>query len=439
VTYGRQKQEKKDEQLNPEEKLGDLNNFDNENELILSELLEDVETQDEKEESKADEEVKELNFDRYTNLDIQEISTEDDYESETVPEHPAPTPSNEFDITTDEAVTTDYSAILNEFEHKEDEISELQDEIKTDLKFHEKEPDDLADLEEEIPVMEEEPQEGGPLFEEPEFTPGEEKEAAGGSGEKPADEPVSYAEFIISDTPKDEGVPEAVDESGLHTNPPRDDTIEIGDEPKSADGSGLSYTDYIMADDEKSSGKDVAGGFEEVDGKSGAGEDGLKFDREDFVLDETDLTLAEGEDMALETDETEHDRPETTDTLAIQKDEFVVSGGDMGEETEKESDFLGLDNLNKPSDDSFLGVADIKEHKLPEIMLEGIEMDAEDQTRLVTRAEFLLAQGKKDKAAEIYSRIASANGVTPFVAKRLTQLNIVYSKPVPQDKQPSGK
>ena len=43
-------------------------------------------------------------------------------------------------------------------------------------------------------------------------------------------------------------------------------------------------------------------------------------------------------------------------------------------------------------------------------------------------AELLLSQGKKDKAVEIYTRLAEKKGVTPFVAKRLKQLNIAYKR-----------
>jgi hypothetical protein len=61
-------------------------------------------------------------------------------------------------------------------------------------------------------------------------------------------------------------------------------------------------------------------------------------------------------------------------------------------------------------------------------MLEGIEMNATEQMTAVTRAELLIAQGRRDLARDIYERITHARGVSPFVAKRLQQLTVGHSE-----------
>ena len=47
-----------------------------------------------------------------------------------------------------------------------------------------------------------------------------------------------------------------------------------------------------------------------------------------------------------------------------------------------------------------------------------------DSVEAVTRAELYLAQGRRDDAAAMYSRIVRERGVSPFVAKRLKELGI---------------
>ena len=62
-------------------------------------------------------------------------------------------------------------------------------------------------------------------------------------------------------------------------------------------------------------------------------------------------------------------------------------------------------------------------------MFEGIEMDAEEQISIVTRAELLLAQGKEKEAAELFAGISDKKGVTPWISKRLGFLNIQSPTP----------
>jgi hypothetical protein len=88
---------------------------------------------------------------------------------------------------------------------------------------------------------------------------------------------------------------------------------------------------------------------------------------------------------------------------------------------ESEEDFLKLDdNLTPKKDTGVLsGIADVKQEIPTEILMPGIEMDIGEQISAVTRAEIFLKQGKRKEAAEIFADIAKKKGVTPIVAKHL--------------------
>jgi hypothetical protein len=437
---------KKDEQQIP----GKTDSKSNENDLILSELLENLDTQDDKEAPVEKGGAEELDFEKFADLDYHDVVLEDDYDDGQIPEHPVLTPSNELNITADEIDTPDYASIINEIENEDENIAEIQNELDTDLSFAKAEPGDDEILLEDIPEPGKEPEEGNPLYEEPEFPLNELNNAMGteeesdtrGAGQPAVNENVSYKEFIISDPPKGpEEDHSGSDSATLATNPADAFSIEIGDEPKAATASGLSYTEYILDDSAGENPIEPENAPEpEKDNGLGMENEEPKFDKEEFILDETDMNLEEnGEELSLESTEAEEKQKPETPARASGDEGIVVSGGDMGDEIEHADDFLGLDDMNKPADDSFLGVAEVKEQKLPEIMLEGIEMDAEEQTKMVTRAELLLSQGKKDKAVEIYTKIAEKKGVTPFVAKRLKQLNITYQRVAPEGQPPGGK
>jgi hypothetical protein len=156
----------------------------------------------------------------------------------------------------------------------------------------------------------------------------------------------------------------------------------------------------------------------------------LAFGKDELSLDASDFNL-EADDHAFAFDSEELAAGPETDEIALTPDEdsIVVSSGDSHDEISEEIDFLAVDeSVAAKSDDSFLGVADVREAKLPEIMLEGIEMNAADQMNSVTRAELLMAQGRRDLARDIYERIARERGVSPFVAKRLQQLRVGRSE-----------
>lgn len=89
-----------------------------------------------------------------------------------------------------------------------------------------------------------------------------------------------------------------------------------------------------------------------------------------------------------------------------------------------EEDFLGLTGL-APQEIRKAGSATQR----TEVLYEGVEMNFEDQTADVTLAELLLAQGKREEAADIFKRVSRNKGVTSWVAKRLRYLSATSEKP----------
>ena len=153
-------------------------------------------------------------------------------------------------------------------------------------------------------------------------------------------------------------------------------------------------------------------------------------DKEVFEkLSDNEYSL-EDEEADLEPEE-EFSLPEESEEEAVtpefsadeETEETFVISGDESEESEEE-DFLSLDEDTSSGDDLLAGVTDVKESAPTEVMLEGIEMDTEEQISIVTRAELLLAQGKEKEAAELFTDISEKKGITPWVSKRLGFLNI---------------
>ena len=104
-----------------------------------------------------------------------------------------------------------------------------------------------------------------------------------------------------------------------------------------------------------------------------------------------------------------------------QEETFVISVDDG----ESDEDFLSLDDetSEEKEDDGLLGgIAGGKQDVATEVLLEGIEMDVEEQIAAVTRAELLLASGKQKEASEILSDVSNKKGVTPWVTKLLEQI-----------------
>jgi len=103
---------------------------------------------------------------------------------------------------------------------------------------------------------------------------------------------------------------------------------------------------------------------------------------------------------------------------------FVISSGGEEEPVESEEDFLKLDEEVSSDEGILAGVTDVKQVAPVEVLLEGIEMDPEEQISAVTRAELLLAQGKEKEASELFAHVSENKGITPWVSKRLRRLNI---------------
>jgi hypothetical protein len=140
-----------------------------------------------------------------------------------------------------------------------------------------------------------------------------------------------------------------------------------------------------------------------------------------------EYSVAAEETLLSESGQTGGDTVETP-AYTEEEEQFSFSG-DMtgeqvadvsvtgGEEEKEEDDFLGLGGL-KPK------VEKRQEEEQVEVLFPGIEMDFNKQIDIVTRAEILLAQGKKKEAAELFAQILAGKGVTSWVGKRLNQLGL---------------
>lgn len=116
--------------------------------------------------------------------------------------------------------------------------------------------------------------------------------------------------------------------------------------------------------------------------------------------------MAEADDdgiIDLDLDFGDDDEPVTSDPIPEAREDEEAST----------SDFLGLSSLSL-----FSSGASAES----EVMFNGVEMDFEDQVRSVTRAEILLAVGKKDDAVTLFREISGKKGETNWVAKRLRML-----------------
>ncbi|MFC1539143.1 hypothetical protein ACFL6H_06955, partial [Candidatus Latescibacterota bacterium] len=151
-----------------------------------------------------------------------------------------------------------------------------------------------------------------------------------------------------------------------------------------------------------------------------------KLTDEDYSPDE-DKTVSDMDEEFVLPQETEEEPASTVDSASEdtgaeeEENAFVIGvDDDMDEES-----FLDLDEDETPKEDDLLSsVVDVQDTAPTEVVLEGIEMDAQEQITAVTRAEILLAQGKKKEAIELLEDISNQKGVTPWVAKRLIQFNI---------------
>lgn len=236
---------------------------------------------------------------------------------------------------------------------------------------------------------------------------------------------VSYTSYIAAEDAENLDSEETTDDLPVIDDEVEKTTgdIEIETDMAADEESGepVSYADFISDSDDSSVEEpsfDLSGGDEEPEETHADMFEELA--QEDFSLDDSDFELGLDDDNTVSATTGEH---ETVDDSGG----IVISGGDLDGEAASEDDFLGLEATTEQSDDSFLGVADVKQEQLPEIMLEGIEMDTVEQTAAVTRAELYIAQGRHDEAAAIYDQIVAENGVSPFVARRIRELGLDIS------------
>ncbi|MFC1541302.1 hypothetical protein ACFL50_02495, partial [Candidatus Latescibacterota bacterium] len=151
-----------------------------------------------------------------------------------------------------------------------------------------------------------------------------------------------------------------------------------------------------------------------------------KLTDEDYSPEE-DETVSDMDEEFVLPQETEEEPASTVDSASedtgAEKEEnaFVIGGDDDMDE----DSFLDLDEDETPKEDDLISNMTGAEDTTPtEVVLEGIEMDAQEQITAVTRAELLLAQGKEKEAIELFEDISNQKGVTPWVSKRLGHLNI---------------
>ncbi|MFC1692283.1 hypothetical protein ACFL1R_02120 [Candidatus Latescibacterota bacterium] len=204
--------------------------------------------------------------------------------------------------------------------------------------------------------------------------------------------------------------------------PDSESSEEIVGETEIVDMSDISE-ESMPEDIQAVSDTDVTGSFESID-ESPTGEvqelpdeDLVKFNEEDFSLEDLESEPDTSEEHAL----SESEEPEGGDLLVVEEemeDDFAtvgVSGESGNEEQEKEDDFLGLSGVTTGSASDQGGAP-------TEILLEGVEMDFDEQVSQVTLAEILLAQSKQNEALEIFTYISEHKGTTPWVTKRLAEL-----------------
>ena len=127
-----------------------------------------------------------------------------------------------------------------------------------------------------------------------------------------------------------------------------------------------------------------------------------------------DMGEPEGEvNLDLGLGDTDVEAPEADEEPAI----IIPSS-----EEEEEEDFLGLTDSGGKEQEKpdFL---DVDTGVSADVLFEGVEMDFDEQALMVTRAELLLAQKKKDEAARLFKEVAEKKGKTFWVEKRLQQLS----------------
>ena len=378
------------------EEVKDQEAKESEEGIALPELLDGIDSQEGKVESDKDsvpDESEEFNLDEISDINLDDITSKDvdvtdviegtETEDETI----SKTDSGKFKIDLDaleEGDSGDYSSVLSEIDGGEPSETggELSEGDLTEMKAEEAPAEAPA---KEIAMEIEE-------FE------------------------TSYASLIDEESAEEGAeVPEPlenIEETEAEEAPAEEIAMEIEE----------TETSYASLIDEESAEPSSGEITMEIESEGSDKEVFEKLADNEYSLEDEEAGLEPEEEFSLpEEPEEEAVIPEFS---ADEKTEetFVISG-DESEESEEE-DFLSLEEDTSSGDDLLAGVTDVKESAPTEVMLEGIEMDAEEQISTVTRAELLLAQGKEKEAAELFTGISDKKGVTPWVSKRLSFLNI---------------
>ncbi len=185
---------------------------------------------------------------------------------------------------------------------------------------------------------------------------------------------------------------------------------ELGKDKESPETGELVDEDVLTLDDEES-GKLSFGGLDTAD-ESVSYQDETAMEAVADIMEEPE---GESDSMKLNfgLEDTDVEAPDADKEPAI-----IIPTA----ETEDERDFLGLSNsgVEKQDKADFL---DVDSGALSDVLFDGVEMDFDEQATMVTRAELLLAQKKKDEAANLYKEVAEKKGTTFWVEKRLRQLS----------------
>jgi len=415
--------------------------------IALSELLDGIDGQEEKAEvpDKSEEfsldEIGDINLDDITpeEVDVIEGIEGTETEDETV----SKTDTGKFEIDLDaleEEGSGDYSSILSEIgggETSETEGELGEAEMETEEAPAEPSPEEIA-MEIEEPetsyasLIEEESTEEGAEISEPlesiEETGAEEapEEVSPEEIAMEIEEPETSYASLIEEESTEEGAEiseplESIEETGAEEAPeevsPEEIAMEI-EEPET------SYASLIEEESTESSSEETA---MEIEDEGSDKEVFEKLADNEYSLEDEEAASEPEEEFSLPVESEEEAVTSEFSAAEDTEETFVISGEDT--EEPEEEDFLNLDEETSSGDDFLAGVAGVKESPSTEVMLEGIEMDAEEQISTVTRAELLLSQGKEKEAAELFASVSEKKGVTPWVSKRLGFLNIQEQPP----------
>ena len=308
--------------------------------------------------------------------------------------------------------------------------------------------DDITlDMDEPSPEAAETPEEQEPyvisledITDEPDADAEEQPQAVQGS-----DEVTGTFEPVALDTNSAEEEPEesADGYGGLEMIVDEDDIAAVPAEEDSFLGTAM-----VIDDVDSSSGDGYASILDELGGDSVPQQEEESGEMDFLTLDEEDVSASgDGDELSfigMDSDESvdsadgEFSAPadeETEDDSDFLEFDLGIDDEDTGTDSSDEEQAVVVPSADADEDDDFLGLSDddsggekksddfeIDTGTYSEVLFEGIDMDFDDQALVVTRAELLLAQNKKDEALALYKQLAE-KGETFWVSKRIEELS----------------